>query len=514
MAEFSGLSARRAGILAPPKGGDGLDFGILRVSTPDGQRREYPLDVAQVFIGRAEGNRVVIDHVSVSRRHARLDFLNGQALLEDLQSATGTYVSGQRLGPGSPRAIAAGETLRFGECQATLIPATPTVPAEDTGLVAPGGGARPATRVEQAIAVSIASPGAPIAPGSAATATVTVQNRGNVTDTVQVAIQGLPEAWVRVTRPSVQLMPDAREEVVVIVQPPREPASFAGQHEFAAAATSLQHGVEVRALARVTISPFGDLSLEVRPAQSRGSFTANVENQSNSPARITMRATDRGDEVGVTFQPAELELQPNETASVQMDARLRKASFFGKESRHPFTAEAKADTRVATANAELRYRPPWLLWRWVVLGVLLVALAAGGWFAYSAFASGDDDPASPDETPGTPETQTGETPGTPETPPPQTTTAADGLQVGSTAVVTNSPEGDCLLVRPFHTRQSADPRSQPIARICDGTRVTITGPRVEDEGYYWYQIRTDAGVEGWSAEGLASGGPRFLTAAQ
>jgi pSer/pThr/pTyr-binding forkhead associated (FHA) protein len=486
------------------------------VSTPDGQLREYPLDVAQVFIGRAEGNRVVIDHVSVSRRHARLDFLNGQALLEDLQSATGTYVSGQRLGPASPRAIAAGESLRFGDCQATFMPAAAPVSAEVPGLVAPGEGARPAARVEQAIAVSIASPGAPVAPGSAATATVTVQNRSNITDTVQVAIQGLPESWVRVTRPSIQLMPDARDEVVVIIQPPREPASFAGQHEFAAAATSLQHNVEVRALARFTILPFGDLSMEVRPAHASRSFTATIENQSNSPARVALRATDRADEVVVTFQPAELELQPNESATVQMDARLRKAGFFGKESRHPFTSEAKGDTRVATANAELRYRPPWLLWRWVLLGVVLVALAAGGWFAYSAFASGDDgDPAGPDETPATQETQTGETPGTTDTPPPQTTTAATpGLQVGSTAVVTNSPEGDCLLVRPFHTRQSADPRSQPIARICDGTRVTITGARVEDEGYYWYQIRTDAGVEGWSAEGLASGGPRFLTAAQ
>ena len=486
------------------------------MSTPDGQLREYPLDVAQVFIGRAEGNRVVIDHVSVSRRHARLDFLNGQALLEDLQSATGTYVSGQRLGPAAPRAIAAGESLRFGDCQATFIPAASAPPADATSSVAAGGGAPPAARVEQAIAVSIASPGAPVAPGSAATATVTVQNRSNITDTVQVAIQGLPEAWVRVTRPSVQLMPDARDEVVVIIQPPREAASFAGQHEFAAAATSLQHNVEVRALARLTVLPFGDLSMEVRPAQARKSFTATIENQSNSPARVALQATDAGDEVEVTFQPAELELQPNESATVQMDARLRKAGFFGKESRHPFTSEAKADTRAATANAELRYRPPWLLWRWVLLGVALVALAAGGWFAYSAFASGDgDDPAGPDETPATQETQTGETPGETDTPPPQTTTAAtSGLQVGSTAVVTNSPEGDCLLVRPFHTRQSADPRSQPIARICDGTRVTITGARVEDEGYYWYQIRTDAGVEGWSAEGLASGGPRFLTAAQ
>ncbi|MEX1102912.1 MAG: FHA domain-containing protein, partial [Dehalococcoidia bacterium] len=166
------------------------------MSTPDGQLREYPLDVAQVFIGRAEGNRVVIDHVSVSRRHARLDFLNGQALLEDLQSATGTYVAGQRLNTGAPRAIAVGEALRFGDCQATFMPAAVAAPAEDGSPVTAGGGGRPGPRVEQAIAVSIASPGAPVAPGSAATATVTVQNRSNVADTVQVAIQGLPETWV------------------------------------------------------------------------------------------------------------------------------------------------------------------------------------------------------------------------------------------------------------------------------------------------------------------------------
>ncbi|HEX6032696.1 MAG TPA: FHA domain-containing protein [Tepidiformaceae bacterium] len=472
--------------------------------------REYPLDVTQVFIGRAEGNRVVIDHVSVSRRHARLDFVNGQVLLQDLQSATGTYVSGQRLAPEAPRAISVGEALRFGECQATLVAAA----GPDAGG-AGGGGASAATRVEQAIAVSVTSPGAPVAPGSAATATVSVQNRGNVADTVQVAIHGLPDSWVRITRPSVQLLPDARDEVVVIIQPPREPSSLAGQHDFAAAATSLQHNVEVRALGRLMVLPAGDLSLEIRPAQSRKLFSAIVENQSNSPARVVMNATDPGDELAVSFQPSELELEPGQSGTVEVDARLRTAGFFGSESHHAFKTEAKADTRLATANAELRYRPPWLLWRWVALAVLVVAVGIGGWFAYSALAGdGNNQAGDPDETATVTSTRASDE--TPSPPPTKATTGPQtaGLQVGSTAVVTNSPEGDCLLVRPFHTRQSGDPRSQPIDRICDGARVTIIGARVEDEGYYWYAIRTDKGVEGWSAEGLVSGGPRFLTAAQ
>ncbi len=509
-------------LLPQRKGGvNGLSIGTLRVNTPDGQVREYPLDAGQVFIGRAEGNRVVIDHVSVSRRHARLDFVDGQALLEDLQSATGTFVGGQRLNAGTPRAITPGETLRFGDCQATLM-ASPG--ADSAGVVAqdlPQGGA---TRAEQAIAVSVVAPNGPIAPGSAATATVTVQNRGNVVDTVTVSIQGIPESWLRVTRPSLQLMPDARDEVVVIFQPPRETASTAGPHEFAAAARSTQHGVEVRALGRIAILPFGDLSLELRPVRSKRAFTATVENQSNSPATVEFRATDGGDEVNASFQPARLELQPGEGGSVQIDARLRRARFFGKESLIPFEAEAKADARIANAKAELKYRPPWLWVRWLVLLVVLAGLAAGGWFAYAAFASSDDDPVSaePDGSPTVTATpRPGETPA-PRTASPGATTApattapsrTAGLQVGSVAVVTNSPEGDCLLVRPFHTRRTTDTRSLPIARICDGTRVTIAGVRVEDEGYYWYQVRTDAGVEGWSAEGLVSGGPRFLTAAQ
>ncbi|MGH2609038.1 MAG: FHA domain-containing protein [Tepidiformaceae bacterium] len=484
------------------------------MSTPDGQVREYPLDVASVFIGRAEGNRVVVDHVSVSRRHARLDFVDGQARLEDLSSATGTYVAGQRLSPGAIRVLGAGEAVRFGDCQAMLLGTAGAAVAD--GAPAQGGPARGPGRPEQAITVSVTSPNAPVAPGSAATATVVVQNRSNVVDSVHISIHGLPDSWVRITRPAVQLLPEARDEVVVIIQPPRETASLAGQHEFAAAATSSQHNVEVRALGRLVVLPFGDVSLEVRPAQSRRPFTAVVENQSNSPAQVELRATDPEDALSVTFQPARLELAPGERGTSQMEAGLRKAGFFGKESRHQFTTEAAADTRGATANAELRYRPPWLIWRWAVLAVVLVAVGIGGWFAYSAFASDDDTPPIPGEE--TPTETSTEAPGSPTTPSGETTTPApnDGtMAIGSTAVVTNSAApNDCLLIRPFHTRRAEDPRSRPIGRICDGTRVEIRSERVEDEGYYWYTVRTQEGVEGWSAEGEIGDGPRFLTPAQ
>jgi eukaryotic-like serine/threonine-protein kinase len=207
-----------------------LDYGTLRVTTPDGQVREYPIDVPSAIIGRAEGNRVMVDHVSVSRRHARLGFANGQPMLEDLSSATGTYVSGERLQPGTPRPIQPGEQLRIGDCQAVLL-ASAVAPTPDAGP-GPGPGGRwvQPGPTDQVTAVWLAAPNTPVAPGSAVSATVTVQNRGDVADTVTLSVQGIPEHWVRITRSSLQLVPDARDEVAFVIQPPRDPSSRAGEY--------------------------------------------------------------------------------------------------------------------------------------------------------------------------------------------------------------------------------------------------------------------------------------------
>ncbi|HLQ61274.1 MAG TPA: MMPL family transporter [Candidatus Acidoferrales bacterium] len=47
--------------------------------------------------GRAEANEVRLPSVSVSRWHARIDYVNGQYILTDLGSANGVYVNGARI---------------------------------------------------------------------------------------------------------------------------------------------------------------------------------------------------------------------------------------------------------------------------------------------------------------------------------------------------------------------------------------------------------------------------------
>ena len=48
-------------------------------------------------IGRAPGNHVVLDHPTVSNHHARLSWSGGGLLVEDLSSANGTFVDGERV---------------------------------------------------------------------------------------------------------------------------------------------------------------------------------------------------------------------------------------------------------------------------------------------------------------------------------------------------------------------------------------------------------------------------------
>lgn len=63
--------------------------------------------------GRAADNDVVIDHVDVSRFHARLIYDNGSLWVRDVGSRNGVFVNDQRLA--DHRALKVGDTLRVAD---------------------------------------------------------------------------------------------------------------------------------------------------------------------------------------------------------------------------------------------------------------------------------------------------------------------------------------------------------------------------------------------------------------
>ncbi len=71
----------------------------------------YKLADVETVIGRAEGNQIRLTDNGVSRRHARFVAQRGQIVIEDLQSANGTLVNGQKI---DQRTLNDGDKIRIG----------------------------------------------------------------------------------------------------------------------------------------------------------------------------------------------------------------------------------------------------------------------------------------------------------------------------------------------------------------------------------------------------------------
>jgi predicted component of type VI protein secretion system len=75
--------------------------------------KAYPLEGAELTVGRDPSNPVSINDGEISRRHAKLSWKGASYVLEDLGSTNGSFVNGTRLS--APLALKPGDAVSFGE---------------------------------------------------------------------------------------------------------------------------------------------------------------------------------------------------------------------------------------------------------------------------------------------------------------------------------------------------------------------------------------------------------------
>ena len=90
---------------------------------------KFPVVVDQITIGRAPGNDILIDNLGVSRQHAVVKAAEGRYFLEDLGSANGTAVNGERIA--SPRELQDGDQIII--VKHTILFQVPQAPAAAAG---------------------------------------------------------------------------------------------------------------------------------------------------------------------------------------------------------------------------------------------------------------------------------------------------------------------------------------------------------------------------------------------
>lgn len=415
------------------------ELGFLRITTPDGQVKEYAVDFDSAIVGRADGNGIVVPHVSISRRHAHLTVENGQLFVEDFSSATGTFLRGTQLQPDQRLQVAPGDELRFGDAVATFVvpqaapppppapvvvpvtrsapppvpepepeapkplemsysapppspgpplPSTPSTPppplpapsqpsAQDLSASAAMAAQSEASR-RQFIGVTLSSPAAPLTAGAAGAATVSLHNRGTIVDEFIVSVEGIPAEWVQIARTRISLLPNARDELTIVIKPVAGPSATAGEHQFTVIVQSRQHGIDVRSIGKFSITAIERMEASLRPIKGAGPFMVTIVNSGNVAAPISIVGGD--DEEKLEFDiPANTVVQPGETVTVPVKVKPRSGAKFGKDSVTNFRLMVKNSASQATPirlGGSATYAPP--LQRWKVPVLALVAIGVLG----------------------------------------------------------------------------------------------------------------------------------------
>ena len=86
-------------------------ISAARLVSLGGDAARYEIPVGETTIGRSEACNIVVDDGAVSKRHARLRRADDQLALEDLGSANGTFVNGERT---AATLLSAGDELSLG----------------------------------------------------------------------------------------------------------------------------------------------------------------------------------------------------------------------------------------------------------------------------------------------------------------------------------------------------------------------------------------------------------------
>ncbi len=97
---------------------------VLRGMSGEQFGRSHPLQ-ASMLVGRAEDASLCLPMESISRQHARLTPAGEEVLVEDLGSANGTWINGQRISRGQARH---GDEIRFDKERFQLVVPGQVVP--------------------------------------------------------------------------------------------------------------------------------------------------------------------------------------------------------------------------------------------------------------------------------------------------------------------------------------------------------------------------------------------------
>jgi len=403
----------------PTQGENDLSKDQIHILEPNQTLYSIPMEPTGITIGRGLENDLVIDHPSVSRYHARIDFDGNDYLVQDLKSLNGTYIEDTRLSPGAPHTWLPGENLRVGEIwlrveragqaittQAVLHKGDPAQPdaVEETVrptqaetsimYLSPNGRTIDPSQVQLStgegwIGVFMEKSHFSVLPGDSVSATLLLFNRGSSTDTFRITSQGLPPEWIPSSHQLQRIPANGKEEVEITFRPPRSSEGKIGRHLVTLRISSHNapdQAVELRLT--LTVAGFSQFSSELQPKEIPAGQLGQVlvNNLGNLPETFTVTLEDKQHKLVFDPSQAKIYIPAGKSAIVEFRTSPIQQQWFGAEETHSFTAHVSSlSGQLQSHPGEIAIRGLIPFWAPIILTTLCLVMVCVFIMFYNQF---------------------------------------------------------------------------------------------------------------------------------
>ena len=334
-------------------------FGRLDVLFPDGHTESHRLEGDFVTVGRAGGNAIRLDDDAVAASHFQIEAKADAVRITDLGSASGTFLSGQRLQADRPRRLRAVEDIRVGALRLAYYQRSdsPTVAMPALGEHTQPSGVDFRASLERG--------DYSVFPASSVTVSLEVTNRSRGEAKYRVKTSGLPDDWVKPASVAFWLPANEATQLQFLIKPARRSDMPPGDYPLVLTVTR-QGDVDhvLRLVATIKLGGFGGLSLNLAPdlCEDGQPFKLYLLNQGNEPLQLALAIRDPQARLAAKLAQDQVELPAGGRRRVSAVVRARRRALIGKPVEVPFALIARSQDPSAfsvAAPARVRVQPRW-----------------------------------------------------------------------------------------------------------------------------------------------------------
>lgn len=347
----------------------------LRLVVRDSEQKvtTYVLDDELISVGRGIENEIILDHPSVSRRHARIERKGSQWYVADLESTNGTSIRGVSLIPYQSERWELSQEVKLGDFSLSV--QTIQTLDEPTRIELSEMEREHLDRARAKLAVlALNPPKSEVVVGERTTVLIPVLNTKSESQAYEIQIGKVPSEWITLSTWQIDVAPNLSQVIRLEFHPPRDGSVEPGKYPYEVTLretdgpiVSVKRG-ELRVMA---VEKFSVQMLTPAPIVSGQECVVRVTNMGDTPGIYQLLQP-----VGsVTFaNPYEtILLQAGVWNDISLFVQTQNRPIFGQTQRIPFELQVSNQKEVVeSVDAELVIRPVVPLWAPIVLLVLVL----------------------------------------------------------------------------------------------------------------------------------------------